>query len=241
MKGCGINQKNVHDMTAFEVEINRIISLFRPNKRFAIIFFALFYLTGIAGTLSSCTQNFFLMLFPWALLLSFLTILTYNESGVDLKTVLVILFTAVSGFFIEVAGIRTHQIFGNYSYGPTLGLKIFETPLIIGVNWALMVLATGSLVQPLRVPAPVRIIIASVLMVVYDIILEFAAPLLGMWTWSGDTVPVRNYVAWFVIGVAYHSIYKITRIRTYSSLALPVLLFQVVFFVALILYFRLAV
>jgi bisanhydrobacterioruberin hydratase len=240
MRNCGLDLKNIDNMTALRVDINRVISFFRQNNRFAAIFFAVFYLVGITGTVNSSTHNFFLMLFPWVLLLSFLAILFYNESGVDLKTLLVIFFIAVSGFFIEVAGIRTHQIFGNYTYGSTLGLKIFETPLIIGVNWGLMIFATGSVVQLLTLPDPVRIIFASLLMVLYDILMEFAAPVLGMWNWAEGTVPVRNYIAWFVIASVFHSICKIMRVKTCSALALPVLICQVVFFIVLVIFFRLA-
>lgn len=227
-------------MTAMRVETGRIISFLNLNPRFAIIFFAVFYLVGIFGTLISSSHNFFLLLFPWALLLSFLAIMLYNKFEIDLKTIMVVAITAVSGFLIEVAGISTHLIFGNYTYGNTLGLKLFETPLIIGVNWALLVFATGSVVHPLKAPAPVRILFASLLMVIYDILMEFAAPVLGMWSWTEGSVPLRNYVAWFVIAAGFHSLFKIMRIKTYSSLALPVLICQVVFFFVLIIYNGLA-
>jgi putative membrane protein len=238
MRGYGLSLKNKNDMSAMWLKTNIITTFLQPNRKFAIGFFAIFYVVGIFGTVISFTHSFFLMLFPWALLLSFLSVLLFNEGDFDFKTIIVIAITAVSGFFIEVAGISTHQIFGNYTYGETLGLKVFDTPLMIGINWAILVFATGSVVQPLSVSVPIKIFFAAVLMVFYDILMEFTAPILGMWTWEEGVVPARNYVAWFIIAVVFHSIYKILRIKTCSSLALPVLTCQVVFFIFLIIFFR---
>jgi bisanhydrobacterioruberin hydratase len=227
-------------MTGSKVRTSGSIRFLRQNKKFAILFFAVFYLVGICGTVVSLSHDFFLILFPLALLLSFLGILLYNEDEIDFKTIMVIAITAVSGFLIEVAGISTHLVFGTYAYGTTLGLKIFETPLMIGVNWALLVFASGSVVHPLKIPVPLKILSASLLMVLYDLIMEFAAPVLGMWSWAEGKVPVRNYIAWFIIALTFHSLYKILRIKTNSSLAIPVLICQVVFFFVLIIYTGLA-
>jgi putative membrane protein len=237
MKGFGLSLKNEYDKPAMNIKINTITSFLRLNRNFVIGFFAIFYIVGIFGTIISLTHSLFLMLFPLALLLSFFTILLYNHSGFDWKTLTVIFITAVAAFFIEVAGISTHLIFGTYTYGDTLGLKVFNTPLMIGIKWAMLVFATGSVVQPFSLSVPVKILVASFLMVVYDILMEFSAPVLGMWEWKGGIVPLRNYIAWFIIAVIFHTFYKILRIKTDSSLALPVLACQTIFFIFLIIYF----
>ena len=56
-----------------------------------------------------------------------------------LKTILVVF---IIGYFIEVLGVRFKFIFGEYFYGETLGLKILNTPLIMGVNWLSLSLST---------------------------------------------------------------------------------------------------
>jgi bisanhydrobacterioruberin hydratase len=222
------------------LKTNVVTASLRLNRKFVTGIIVIFYLVGICGTALPLTHDFFLMLFPWAILLSFLTILLFHDSSFDIKTLVVLVITAVCGYFIEVAGVRTHQIFGNYLYGPTLGLKLFNTPLIIGINWVMLVYATGSLVQPWSLSDPVKILIASLLMVGYDIVMEYAAPVLGMWNWDKGVVPLQNYIAWFAIALVFHFIYKLLGIRTGSTLALPVLICQVVFFLFLILYFNLA-
>jgi putative membrane protein len=197
-----------------------------------------FYIVGVFGTVMPFSHELFLKLFPFALLLSFFTILLFNDLRFDIKTISAILLTGLSGFLIEVAGISTHLIFGSYTYGDTLGIKVFNTPLIIGVNWAMLVFATASVIDPLSVPGPVKILLASALMVLYDLLMEIIAPLLGMWCWEGGIIPVKNYIAWFLIAVCFHSMFRIFRVKASSSIALYVLLCQAAFFISLIIYFR---
>lgn len=222
------------------LNINYIADTLRLNKKLVISFFAIFYAVGILGTILPLTHSFFLKLFPLALVLSFLSILLFHDSKFDLKTILALVITAISGFLIEVAGINSHIIFGSYIYGETLGIKVFNTPLLIGINWVMLVFATGSVVQPLSISGPIKVLLASAIMVLYDLLLEFTAPVLDMWTWDGGIVPARNYVAWFLIAVCLHSMFKIFRVKTGSSIASSVLACQALFFIFLIIFFRLA-
>lgn len=231
--------EEVPDKPVMSLKINHIADTLRLNKKLVIIFFAIFYVVGILGTIIPLTHNFFLKLFPLALLLSFLAILLFHDSKFDLKTIIALIITAISGFLIEVAGINSHLIFGSYTYGETLGLKVFHTPLLIGINWAMLVFATGSVVEPLSLSGPVKVLLASALMVLYDLLMEFTAPVLGMWTWDGGIVPVRNYIAWFLIAAILHSMFKILRVKTGSSIASSILSCQAVFFIFLIIFFRL--
>lgn len=222
------------------LKINHIVDTLRLNKKFVISFFAIFYVVGIFGTIIPLTHGFFLKLFPFALLLSFIAILLFHDSKFDLKTIIVLVITAISGFFIEVAGINSHLIFGTYTYGDALGLKVFNTPLLIGINWVMLVFATGSVVEPLSISGPIKVLLASALMVLYDLLLEFTAPVLNMWTWYDGIVPVRNYIAWFLIAAILHSMFKILRVKTSSSIASSILACQALFFIFLIIFFRLA-
>ena len=51
------------------------------------------------------------------------------------------------GFSVEAVGVATGVLFGNYEYGAPFGFKIFETPLMIGVNWLFLALSTYGIVQ----------------------------------------------------------------------------------------------
>ncbi|MES2515602.1 MAG: carotenoid biosynthesis protein, partial [Bacteroidota bacterium] len=56
-----------------------------------------------------------------------------------------LLSAGVLGFFIEVLGVKTEIIFGSYYYGKALGLKFFAVPILIGVNWAVLLYSTAQL------------------------------------------------------------------------------------------------
>jgi putative membrane protein len=215
-----------------------IILIIRQNRKLMIVFIAIFFTVGFFGTVNSFTHDFFIRLFPFALLLSFNAILIFHDARYDFKTILALIFTAIAGFLIEVAGVKTHQIFGGYSYGEALGIKFFDTPLMIGLNWAMMVFATGSIVEKMKIHSLLKILLASLIMVFYDLIMEAIAPVLGMWSWEGGTVPVRNYIAWLVIAIMFHSLFRILKIRPGSSMSLTVLVCQSSFFILLLIFLK---
>ena len=43
----------------------------------------------------------------------------------------------------------------------------------------------------------------GLLMVAFDIVLEKAAIELNYWNWETYTVPLQNYLAWFILGVFF--------------------------------------
>ena len=58
---------------------------------------------------------------------------------------------ACLGFFIEVIGVKTGFIFGSYYYGAAMGIKILAVPLLIGLNWSILVYSTSLVVQYMKV------------------------------------------------------------------------------------------
>ena len=54
-------------------------------------------------------------------------------------------FIAIVGIFAEWLGVNYGLIFGNYEYGPNFGPRIGGVPYLIGVNWAFLSFATGSI------------------------------------------------------------------------------------------------
>jgi putative membrane protein len=74
-------------------------------------------------------------------------------------------------------------------------------------------------------------------MVVYDIILEPSAISLEMWSWMGNVIPFRYYVAWLLFSFVFIMFIGLSRIDTRNRTALPVYLIQVVFFLVLDIWF----
>ena len=202
------------------------------NPKAVNIFLTAFYTIGLTGILIEASSSVFISLTPVALILSFcLLMLFHNKPGIN--SIVTFLLIAILGFIIEERGVNTGLIFGSYNYGETLGLKLNNTPLIIGLNWLLMTYITSSVFEHFRMHNIFKVVGAAALMVIYDLVLEQVAPLMNMWSWKNDIIPVQNYLAWFVIAVIFQTLLKVRKIDTRNPVGIPVLLIQFVFFISL--------
>jgi len=110
----------------------------------------LFHLVGLFGFLNPAWEVFFIKLVPYHLLLMLLImIFTVEDRSYNLLKFALLVYLA--GYLIEVLGVNTGLIFGNYRYGSALGLKVWEVPLLIGVNWLILVYCTGIFLQSVHV------------------------------------------------------------------------------------------
>jgi len=197
------------------------------------IFYAIFYVVGVLGLSFSESRPLFIRLVPFALILGFVGVLLFHEAKWDINTLIVFVSVFTAGFFIESIGVTTGFIFGEYTYGVTLGFQIFETPLIIGMNWLFLVYVTSSLTEKISSGKYISLLLPPVLMVIYDLILEQVAPVLGMWNWKGDSVPIQNYIAWFVIALLFVLVFRLFNIKTSNKIAPLIFILQFLFFMAL--------
>ncbi len=200
-------------------------------------FFISVYCIGFIGLIFPFSTQLFLKLTPYALLLSFLTIILFHQDYRK-KTLFFFVGLLITGFFIEMIGVKTGLIFGDYRYGNGLGFKLWNTPLLIGMNWLLMVYLSASIISKLHLKLFVSVILAALIMLGYDIIMEQVASNLDMWYWENNSVPFRNYIAWFLIAVIFHSIIKIFRINTENKIASVILICHFIFFSLLFIFYR---
>jgi uncharacterized membrane protein len=193
----------------------------------------LYFTIGVAGLVIPASREWFARIVPVTILLSLaLLFLFHGKFTTQFLLISVLIFSG--GLLLEITGVATGVVFGDYHYGETLGPKIFNTPVIIGGNWLFLVycslVVAGRFVEPLYF----RSIVAAAMMVVYDFALEPAATRLDMWHWSGGAVPLQNYLAWFLIAVVLN--YLAGRLRLPNpdnKLAAPLFFIQLVFFIVL--------
>ncbi len=208
--------------------------------KLAFLFLILFYLIGTAGIIIPSTYKIFINLIPVAILLSTIILLFFHHSQMNLRIATVFFLIAFLAYFAEVAGVKTGIIFGYYIYGDTLGLKLLETPLLIGLNWVMLIYCSKVIADRLTDSPALNILTAPLLMIAYDIVLEQCAPALRMWYWHKGNVPLRNYLAWFLLAFIFHLIVKSFKISYSNKMALPVFIVQFLFFVILTVYFSLS-
>lgn len=191
-----------------------------------------FYIVGFLGFAIPYSFPYFIFLTPFALIISIFLLASYHQKY-DTKSVLIFSFIFLAGLAVEIIGVNTGKIFGEYSYGGALGPKIMETPVIIGLNWLFLVYASNSVLNRFRMPDFIKVLLAAVMMVVYDLILEQVADKLEMWSWSNATIPVQNYLAWFGLAVLFGAVLKFSKINTDNKLSFTLLLCQFFFFLGL--------
>lgn len=221
-------------MTAF----TEIQHFFNQNLKKTTGFFVIFYLVGIAGMLLPFSFLLFVKLIPFALLLSSVALVFFHTTF-DTKTLTVFVSIYLLGFFVEVLGVNTGLIFGEYIYGESLGIKAFNTPIIIGLNWLLLVYITASVLENKNLHTSLKVILSSTMMLGYDLIIEQIAPELNMWNWQNAVVPLKNYISWFIIAAIFHTAIHVFEIKIKNKLAPVILVCQVLFFLILLIYFKL--
>ena len=188
---------------------------------------------GVFGALVPSLFSLFIKIVPFALILSFLLLFTFHTDIKSKKSILAFLFIYLLSFTIEVIGTNTGLIFGDYFYGNRLGIKLFNIPLIMGLNWLMLVYVTSSVFERFTILNLSKIVLSSSLMLVYDIILEKVAPRLELWHFKDGLVPLQNYLAWFAVSLILHSLIKSFKVNTENKLALILFICQFSFFLIL--------
>lgn len=157
----------------------------------------------------------------------------------------------LTGIGVEMIGINTGMLFGNYSYGKVLGFKVQHVPVLIGINWFIIIYCSGISIHTLLVKAINRvsedtgknpmalkalsvIIDGATLAVFFDWLMEPVAIKLGYWTWEGDgSVPFYNYLCWFLASILLLSLFHFTKFNKHNKFAVNLLLIQLMFFLLL--------
>jgi putative membrane protein len=201
------------------------------SPRGATIFLVVTHTAGIVGLLSSA-RPVFQMVTPFHLLLTVVVLLYFHR---DWRPSFRWFAGAVMliGYWVEVLGVHTSLIFGSYAYGPTLGVKVLEVPLMIAVNWLLLTYLCGSVIDTLPIPRVLKIGAAALLMVALDYLIEPVAIKYNFWSWETVSPPLHNYLGWLSVALLVQALFFVTPFKKGNPLALPLLTTQVLFFLIL--------
>jgi putative membrane protein len=154
-------------------------------------------------------------------------------SQLDRRTVLFALVVGALGYFVEVLGVWTGRVFGDYSYGEVLGFKLLNVPVLIGLNWSMLVFAIGVPLSRTSLPVWAKVLVGSLAMVALDLLIEPVAIHLGFWNWAQGTIPMQNYLAWGLVSAVFFTLFFLLPLRRENPVARYVLAAQVLFFAGL--------
>lgn len=204
--------------------------------RYAHKFLYIIFTVGIAGHLLTDTRELMLLLTPFTLVVTigvvFYSLLLESNRKLIYWLAATYLFTLA----IEIAGVKTGLIFGQYSYGKTLGAKIFDVPLIIGLNWVFVILGGIIIAKEITSDKNLIAVITGIIAVVFDLFLEPVAMKLDYWNWLDGKIPVQNYTAWFVIAFIVSWLFSRFNLHIKTDLPKIYLIVQFVFFISLFLF-----
>lgn len=209
----------------------------------------LFHVIGTTGILFF-NKDFFIRSTPFNLLLMF-ALLVWTQKEKNKYFLLFLVTCFITGIGAEVIGVNTSMLFGDYQYGTVLGSGIMNVPLIIGINWFIIIFCCGISVNTLlkkisnraeaigsNTPKTMKmlsiIVDGATLAVLFDWLMEPVAIKLKYWHWNGDgEVPFFNYISWFIISILLLLVFHLCKFEKNNKFAVNLLLIQALFFLLL--------
>ena len=114
----------------------------RPELR-ALIVLAILLLVSLL--VYSFGINFILKFSPVLFALIFSAIFVFWEERPKTKLIIAGIII-VACYLLELIGVQTVLLFGNYTYGDYLGFKVLGTPFIIGLLWFIVTFSAWQIV-----------------------------------------------------------------------------------------------
>lgn len=191
---------------------------------------------GIVGHIIPLTYQFIKSLTPVTLLITSAVVIFSIIKTDSVKVLYWCAAAYIATFFIEMIGVKTGIIFGSYNYGATLGVKLFDVPLIIGLNWVLVVLGAIGTAYRVTNKAKYIPILTAVFAVLFDLILEPVAVKFDYWQWNEGSIPLQNYIAWFIISYLLAYVFTKLKVELKSEVVRVYLYVQTIFFFAMLIF-----
>lgn len=174
-------------------------------------------------------------------------LLSKSQRNPSKKYFIFFLIAFMTGMITEIIGVNSGLLFGHYQYSNVFGLKLFGVPLLIGLNWFIIVTCAGSffnqnlaLVQQKfslnfsKIALVIyEIVGGAIIATCFDIILEPVAIELNFWTWENSQVPISNYICWFLISAALLAVNRYFKMLERNSFATILFIIQGSFFLTL--------
>lgn len=105
------------------------------------------YGVGLAGMLLPLSRELFIAITPLNLI--FATLFLFYRRWPARRVIITGLVLFIASFLVEAVGVNTGMIFGSYSYGSALGPRLWNTPVIIGLNWFVLIYCTNVISRQL--------------------------------------------------------------------------------------------
>ena len=120
--------------------------------------------------------------------------------------------TALFAWVIETIGVNTGWPFGVYEYSETLGVFIFDVPLVVLFAWTMM--AYPALIAARRIARGWVFLYGGAILMGWDLFLDPQMVAAGRWTWEvtgasfpyAPEIPLSNPFGWLLSGLTLMAI-----------------------------------
>lgn len=163
-----------------------------------IAWLAALHVVVLVGLWQPATQDIFVRLIPLNFVAALGFVLYYQKHW-NIRIIAFCLFVFAVTFAVEVAGVQSGRIFGVYKFGKTLGPKLWNVPIVMGVFWLLLVYCVGVMLKSIKYHTLLKAAIGAAMLVMLDVLMEPVAVKFGMWGFDKNRVPLMNYIAWFFV------------------------------------------
>ena len=191
----------------------------------------LFHVSGIIGIIYT-NASWFIGATPINLLLSFFLLLINTKLNKNAFFMILSCFTF--GMLAEILGVHYGTIFGDYNYGSVLGFKFMDVPLLIGINWCILIFTTGSIAQFFTNSFWCKTILGVGLMLTLDLVIEPIAPILDYWTFDDGVASFHNYIGWALVALPLQIAFHKCKIQIEGAYSLNLYILQFLFFTILL-------
>lgn len=133
-------------------------SIFNPQlaykaESYAIVVVYILFFVGIISHISGLENLMITITEEFILLCNFVVTFfslwrTFAHKGsIQYSIIFALFLIAVVTFALEVIGVKTGLVFGEYYYGKTFQISLFQVPVIIGWNWVIVIVSTSFIAQ----------------------------------------------------------------------------------------------
>ena len=192
----------------------------------------IFHISGLIGIIYTNT-SWFIKVTPLNLLLSFVLLVINSKWNKKLFFLLLTCFSI--GMLSEIIGVKYGFLFGEYSYGNALGVKFMGVPIIIGINWCILVFTTGYISRFFFNSIIARTFLGIFLMLSLDIVIEPIAPILDFWKFKQGLASFNNYFGWVIVSFPMQLLFHRINQKIEGPFPFHLYILQFLFFIILLL------
>jgi putative membrane protein len=176
------------------------------------------YAIAMVGLWQPATQYIFVRLIPvlWLVTLGFML---YHQKHWNMRIIAFCVFVFAATFAVQVVGVQSGKIFGVYAFGKSLGPKLWDVPVAMGVLWLILVYCVGVMLKSLNYHVLIKAAIGAGMLVMLDVLIEPVALKFGMWGFDKGRVPLMNYIAWYIISFPLILLFLNLRAKVRNELA----------------------